>query len=239
MNFGETRWESHVQIRQTRATDKVDELWHLQADRLDLTPITSLLNALGPLPQGFATVVERLKVTGGLRNVLLDVRPNATDDNKFSFAANLDRVGFDAYHGAPAARNVSGSLSGNLGGGELRMDSKDFVLHLDPIFAKPWQYIQANARLTWKLDKEGFTLIAPYLKVLGEEGKIAGDFLIRLHFDHSQEDYMDLRVGLVDGDGRYTAKYLPEVSARPSMNGCARRFSRARWIRASSSIRAR
>ncbi|PMZ51258.1 hypothetical protein C1X25_30965, partial [Pseudomonas sp. GW247-3R2A] len=69
----------------------------------------------------------------------------------------------------------------------------------------------ANARLTWKLDKESFTLIAPYLKVLGEEGKIAGDFLIRLHFDHTQEDYMDLRVGLVDGDGRYTAKYLPTM----------------------------
>jgi uncharacterized protein (TIGR02099 family) len=155
--------------------------------------------------------VERLKVTGGLRNVLIDIRPNATDDSKFEFAANLDQVGFDAYHGAPAARNVSGSISGNLGHGELRMDSKDFMLHLDPIFAKPWQYIQANARLTWKLDKDSFTLIAPYLKVLGEEGKIAGDFLIRLHFDHSQEDYMDLRVGLVDGDGRYTAKYLPKV----------------------------
>ncbi|MDR6915294.1 uncharacterized protein (TIGR02099 family) [Pseudomonas sp. 3296] len=211
MNFGETRWESHLQLTQTSATDKVEELWHLQADRVDLTPLTPLLNALGPLPEGVATAVEKLKVTGGLRNVLIDMRPNATDDSKFSFAANLDRVGFDAYHGAPAARNVSGSISGDLGKGELRMDSKDFVLHLDPIFAKPWQYLQANATLTWKLDKEGFTLIAPYLKVLGEEGKIAGDFLIRLHFDHTQEDYMDLRVGMVEGDGRYTAKYLPTM----------------------------
>ena len=211
MNLGETRWESRLQLKQLAAIDKAEEAWHLQADRLELTPLTPLLNALAPLPEGFATTVERLKVIGGLRNVLIDVRPNATDDSKFSFAANLDRVGFDAYHGAPAARNVSGSISGDLGHGELRMDSKDFLLHLDPIFAKPWQYIQANARLTWKLDKEGFTLIAPYLKVLGEEGKIAGDFLIRLHFDHNQEDYMDLRVGLVDGDGRYTAKYLPAV----------------------------
>jgi uncharacterized protein (TIGR02099 family) len=211
MNLGETRWESRLQLTQRAANDKAGEAWHLQADRLDLTPLTPLLNALAPLPEGFATTVERLKVIGGLRNVLIDVRPDATDDSKFSFAANLDRVGFDAYHGAPAARNVSGSISGDLGHGELRMDSKDFLLHLDPIFAKPWQYIQANARLTWKLDKEGFTLIAPYLKVLGEEGKIAGDFLIRLHFDHTQEDYMDLRVGLVDGDGRYTAKYLPAV----------------------------
>ncbi|WP_207261804.1 YhdP family protein [Pseudomonas sp. GW101-3H06] len=211
MNLGETRWESRLQFKQTTATDNSEPLWHLQADRLELTPLTPLLNALAPLPEGLATVVERLKVTGGLRNVLIDVRPNATDDRKFSFAANLDRVGFDAYHGAPAARNVTGSISGDLGQGELRMASKDFMLHLDPIFAKPWQYIQANARLTWKLDKEGFTLIAPYLKVLGEEGKIAGDFLIRLHFDHTQEDYMDLRVGLVEGDGRYTAKYLPAV----------------------------
>ncbi|PKH13220.1 TIGR02099 family protein [Pseudomonas sp. 43NM1] len=211
MNLGDTRWETHLQIKQSIASGTEQELWHLQADRLDLTPLTPLINALGPLPQGVATAVEKLKVTGALRNVLLDMRPYATDDSKFSFAANLEQVGFDAYHGAPAARNVSGNISGDLGHGELRMDSKDFVLHLDPIFAKPWQYIQANARLTWKLDKEGFTLVAPYLKVLGEEGKIAGDFLIRLHFDRSQEDYMDLRVGLVEGDGKYTAKYLPTV----------------------------
>ena len=211
MNLGETRWESRLQLKQVTASDQTQNIWHLQADRLDLTPLTPVLNALAPLPEGVATVVERLKVTGGLRNVLIDVKPNATDDSRFSFAANLDRVGFDAYHGAPAARNVTGSISGDLGHGELRMDSKDFMLHLDPIFAKPWQYIQANATLTWKLDKESFTLIAPYLKVLGEEGKIAGDFLIRLFFDEAREDYMDLRVGLVDGDGRYTAKYLPTV----------------------------
>ncbi|SKB06697.1 TIGR02099 family protein [Pseudomonas extremaustralis] len=211
MNLGETRWESRLQLQQTLATDTDLETWKLQADRLDLTPITPLLNALAPLPEGFAKTIEHLKATGLLRNVLVDFRPQDTTDQKVSFAANLDRVGFDAYFGAPAARNVSGSISGDLGHGELRMDSKDFSLHLDPIFAKPWQYIQANARLTWKLDKEGFTLIAPYIKVLGEEGKVAADFLIRLHFDPSQEDYMDLRVGMVDGDGRFTPKYLPAV----------------------------
>ena len=37
-------------------------------------------------------------------------------------------------HGNPAARNVSGLISGDLGKGELRLDSKDFMLHLEPIF---------------------------------------------------------------------------------------------------------
>ncbi len=52
MNLGKTRWESHVQLQQLAATDKDPERWHLQADRLDLTPITPLLDALAPLPEG-------------------------------------------------------------------------------------------------------------------------------------------------------------------------------------------
>ena len=210
MNLGETRWESHVQISQSSAGED-GELWQIQADRVDLTPLTPVIQALGPLPKQAMAVVDGLKVTGGLRNVLLEVRPQVEGDRMFSFAANLDRVGFDAYHGAPAAGNVSGSIAGDLGHGELRLDTDKFMLHLVPIFADPWHYLKANARLTWKLDKETFTLIAPYLKVLGEEGKIAGDFLIRLHLAPGHEDYMDLRVGLVEGDGRYTGKYLPEV----------------------------
>ncbi len=210
-SIGKSRWESHLQVNQRLGDDPADETWQVQADRLDLTPLTPLIDALAPLSDKLMAVVDGLNVTGALRNVRLEARPNAEGDQRLQFAANLERVGFDAYHGAPAAGNVSGSISGDLGHGELRLDTDAFMLHLYPIFAKPWQYQKANARLTWALDKHGFTLIAPYLKVLGEEGKIAGDFLIRLLFDEGTESYMDLRVGLTEGDGRYTAKYLPEV----------------------------
>jgi len=211
MDIASKRWESRVQLMQTAATPDSEELWHVQADRLDLTPVTPLLDSMAPLPDPLKVALDHLNVTGGLRNVLLDYRPKAEGAKRLGFAANLDRVGFDAYHGAPAAGNVSGAISGDLGGGELRLNTDDFMLHLDPIFKNAWNYRHAEARLTWALDDQGFTLIAPYIKVLGDEGKIASDFLIRLHFDHSQEDYMDLRVGLVDADGRYTGKYLPAV----------------------------
>jgi uncharacterized protein (TIGR02099 family) len=211
MSLGKDRWESRLHLVQTAAAQGREALWHVQADRLDLTPLTPIVESLAPLPEQAMTAVNRLKVTGGLRNVLLDYRPQAAGDQRLSFAANLDRVGFNAWHGAPAAGNVSGAISGDLGQGELRLASDDFMLHLDPIFAKPWTYPKANARLTWKLDDHGFTLVAPYIKVLGDEGKIAADFLIRLHFEDHRDDYMDLRVGMVDGDGRYTSKYLPAV----------------------------
>ncbi|MBK4999628.1 TIGR02099 family protein [Pseudomonas sp. S31] len=210
-SIGKTRWESHLQLRQRDGQEGDGPTWQVQADRLDLTPLTPLIDALAPLPDKLMAVVDGLKVTGALRNVRLDIRPKAEGDQRLQFAANLDKIGFDAYHGAPAAGNVSGSISGDLGHGELRLDTDAFMLHLYPIFGKPWQYQKANARLTWTLDKDSFTLVAPYIKVLGEEGKIAADFLIRLFLEPDHESYMDLRVGLTEGDGRYTAKYLPEV----------------------------
>ncbi|QVM92401.1 TIGR02099 family protein [Pseudomonas entomophila] len=211
MSLGQTRWESHLQLAQRLGQNPADETWQVQADRLDLTPLTPLIDALAPLPDKLMTVVDALKVTGTLRNVRLDIRPKAEGDQRLQFAANLEKVGFDAYHGAPAAGNVTGAISGDLGHGELRLDTQAFMLHLYPIFGKPWHYPKANARLTWTLDKQAFTLVAPYIKVLGDEGKIAADFLIRIHLEPGHEDYMDLRVGLTEGDGRYTAKYLPEV----------------------------
>ena len=36
-----------------------------------------------------------------------------------------------------------------------------------------------------------------------DEGRLAGDFMIRLRFDAQAEDYMDLRVGLREGDARF------------------------------------
>ncbi len=211
MDVDNTRWESRLHVLQRAGDTPADERWQVQADHLDLSPLTPLIHALAPIGQQGLAVVDGLNVTGALRNVRLTARPKAEGDRRLAFEGNLEHVGFDAYHGAPAAGNVSGSISGDLGHGELRLDTDAFMLHLSPIFAKPWHYQKANARLTWALDKEGFTLIAPYLKVEGEEGHIAGDFLIRLLFEEGREDYMDLRVGLTDGDGRYTAKYLPEV----------------------------
>ena len=211
LQYDDTAWQTHLQARQTRADSLADTQWLVQADAIDLAPLTPLIQALAPLPKAAMATVDALKVTGRLHNVQATVRPHGEGDQRLAFAANLDQVGFDAYHGAPAARNVSGSINGDLGHGELRLATDDFMLHLDPIFAKPWHYQKADARLTWQLNQDVFTLVAPYIQVKGEEGDIAADFLIRIHLQPGHEDYMDLRVGLRDGDGRYTAKYLPAV----------------------------
>jgi len=207
------RWgEVRLALTQQAESAEVQEQWLLGVDRLDLAPLQPLVEALAPLPDKAMALLEQLKPQGTLRNIQLDYRPQLSDSKRLQFSANLERIGFAAWHGSPAAENVSGSVSGDLGQGELRVDSEDFSLHFDTLFPQPWHYKTAKALLTWQIDEQAFTLRSPYLQVVGEEGPAAGDFLIRLRFDPSEEDYMDLRVGLRNGDARFTEKYLPSRS---------------------------
>ncbi len=203
------RWgDARIQVQQ----DQTQQHWQLQADRLGIAPIATLVRALAPLPPAATETLTALQPSGTLRNLQLDYRPQMESPQRLQFAANLDRISFAAHNWIPAVGNASGSIRGDMGGGELRLDSDDFSLQLAPLYPEPWRYRHAGGRLTWTLDEQAFTLAAPYLRIDGEEGKIAGDFLIRLARDPAAEDYMDLRVGLSEGDARFTEKYLPTRS---------------------------
>ncbi|MGA6098636.1 YhdP family protein [Stutzerimonas marianensis] len=208
-DLGDSRWpEMRVLLSQDAEADR----WQLQADRVPLATLARLVEGLAPLPDMAQAYLEALAPEGTLRNLQLGYRPRETGAERLTFAGNLDAVGIDAYHWIPAVHNVNGLVRGDLGAGELRFDNQDFSLHLAELFAEPWRYRTSRGSLRWTFDEEAFTLVAPYLQVEGEEGQIAGDFLIRLMRDPGLEDYMDLRVGIRNGDAAYTARYLPTRS---------------------------
>ncbi len=185
-------------------------LWQLSLEQLELADVHYVLERVWPLPEVAADVLNTLRPSGTLDHLQLQWRPEAELAQRLAFDSNLNNVEFSAWHDVPAASGISGRISGDLLQGELRLASDSgFSLHLANLFAEPWQYQRAHAQLLWQFDEQGFTLQSPYLQVHGEEGEIGGDFLIRLLKDPAEEDYMDLRVGLRDGDARFTGKYLP------------------------------
>ncbi len=185
-------------------------LWRFGVEQFELSDVHYLLERVVRLPEVAVDVLSTMQPSGVLDNLQLELRPDAPLDERLSFVSNVKDVGFSAWHDVPAATDINGHISGGLTQGELRLASDTgFSLHLAKLFAQPWQYQRAHAQLLWQFDKFGFTLRSPYLQVHGEEGDIAGDFLIRLLKDPTEEDYMDLRVGLRDGDARFTSKYLP------------------------------
>lgn len=194
-------------------TGQASKRWQLAVEQLELSQLHYLTERLVALPDIAGQVLASLRPVGRVKNMQLQWQPDAPFTERLAFASNLDNVEFSAWENVPAAGGVSGHISGGLMQGELRLASADgFSLHLANLFAKPWDYHKAHAQLLWQFDEQGFTLQSPYLQVLGDEGELAGDFLIRLLHDPGAEDYMDLRVGLRDGDARFTGKYLPSLA---------------------------
>lgn len=213
MTLGEKRWgDVKLQLSQQLDGQGQIERWGLAADQLDLTPLGPLIQALAPLPDMADEALAALHPRGTLRNVQVDYRPQLSDARRVQFSANLRRVSIGDWHDVPAVQNASGSVRGDLAGGEGRLASGHFGLHFTHLFPEMWRYRQAGGTLRWHLDDEAFTLYSPYLRLEGEEGQVAGDFLVRLMKDPAQEDYMDLRVGLKDGDALKAKKYLPTRS---------------------------
>src|SRR5699024_7472738 len=194
-------------------TEQPSKRWQLAVAQLELPQVHYLTERLVALPELAGQVLASLQPVGRGKNRRLQWQPDAPFAERLAFIGKLDRVEFSAWENVPAAGGISGQISGDLMQGELRLASADgFSLHLANLFAKPWDYHQAHAQLLWQFDEQGFTLQSPYLQVLGDEGELAGDFLIRLLADPDAEDYMDLRVGLRDGDARFTGKYLPSLA---------------------------
>lgn len=213
-SLGETRWgDARLALVYQGEDAEHQQRWQLSADRLDLTPLAPVIKALAPLPEAVATLLERLQPRGAVRNLRLSYQPQAQAPQQVQFSANLERLAINPYGGIPGVENVSGSVVGDLGQGELRLASDDFVLNLHTLFPTPWHYQQAHALLKWTLDAQELTISSPYMQLDGEEGKLAADMMIRLPLIPGAESYMDLRVGIREGNARYTEKYLPTRSA--------------------------
>lgn len=194
--------------------------WQVQAAHLDLQAPAALARHLLPLPALGQELLGSLAPRGRIEALALTLQPQAQAQGlpEVEYHMRLNQVATGAWRAVPATGNVSGLLSGTLAGGTLQLDSQDLLLHLETLFPEPWRYRQARAQLDWQLDAQAFTLSSPLMRLSGEEGELAGNMLLRLRHDPAAEDYLDLQVGLHDGDAAYTRRYLPTRSpalARP------------------------
>ncbi|WP_434456847.1 TIGR02099 family protein [Stutzerimonas urumqiensis] len=204
--------EMRASIERMDETGALEARWTVSVDRLAIGPLASLVAGLAPLPEAGAEALRVMAPTGLVRNLRLDYLPEATGPTRLRYAMNLEDAGFGAWHGVPAVSRVDGSVVGDLARGEARLSADDFSFHLAQLFPEPWVYRQARGRLTWSIDDDGLSLAVPYARFEGEEGRLAADLSLRLFKDPAVEDYMDLRVGLSDGDARFVDRYLPTRS---------------------------
>lgn len=205
---GKQHW-SDLQL----ALEQQGARWQAHLNRLEVAPWLQLVQQLLPLTADQQALLADLKPKGRLKDLRFVYDPEAqVAEQRFRYVSALEKVSFYAHGWIPTIENVSGTVEGDLGQGLLTFNGQDFGLHLTELFPDLWRYQTAQGQFGWRVDDQAITLIAPYLQLNGEEGKIAGDFLIRLLNDPAGEDYMDLRVGMTKGDARFAKRYLPTRS---------------------------
>ncbi len=213
------RWLPHgimqnlaLQVRQDAAQPVEAAAVDIAIGQLQLEPLMAAVLQLAPMPELARDILTQLDFRGRLHNTRLRWQPGLPWQQQLEYDTNLEQLDYSPWEHVPGASGISGRLYGSLAGGELHLDSNDFSLYLRELFAGPWRYQRARARLTWELTESlDFTLTSPYLQVRGDEGRLAGDFVIRLPADPERESYMDLRVGMREGDASHKARYLPLV----------------------------
>lgn len=213
------RWSPQVpmqslalQARQQGTGPLLETSTEITIGHLQLEPLMTAVLQYVPMPGLAHDILAQLDFRGRLTNTRLRWTPGVHWQQQLEYDTNLQGLDYSPWKHVPGATGISGRLFGSLAGGELHLDSSGFSLYLRELFADPWQYHQARARLTWSLAQNfDFRLTSPYLQVQGDEGSLAGDFDIWLPAADEEESYMDLRVGMRDGNAAYKARYLPLV----------------------------
>lgn len=213
------RWQSAektenlaFQMRQDTDQPWLQSVTDMAFPQLQLEPLLAAVVRYVPMPQLAKDILSELDFRGQLQNTRLRWRPGEHWQQQLEYDTNVVALDYSPWEDVPGATGIYGRLLGSLAGGELHLDSNAFSLHLRELFAEAWHYRTANARLTWSLNPQlDFVLTSPYLRVTGEEGQLAGDFVIDIPAGKDRESYMDLRVGMRDGHAVHKARYLPRV----------------------------
>ena len=208
LNVGADAWPA-TRLQLTRSPG--DGQWQARADQLPLALLGAWLPGVLPDEEA-AEILTELAPQGTLRDVLVQ-GGRLAEFADWSLLARLERVAVEAWEGVPAFAGISGVISGTPGAGELRVDTRDWSMHLPQLFPNRWHYDALVGAMDWSWsEQQGLQLAVPGAAVSGSEG--TGAATLQLHIPPpGGTPTMDLRVALRDSRAEYHANYLPTLSA--------------------------
>jgi len=176
---------------------------------LDLAATAAWLGVAKGVAPELVRLLQQLQPRGVLRQLRLK-KPVDGSWSDLTLSAELDEVGVNGWHGAPALEGVSGELLANLDAGLIRLDSQTFDMHFPELYPQGWSYEQASGEIRWQRDEVGIRVSGEQLQLHNQQTNAAGRFSIDLPFDPEQQADLILMIGMTDSDGSQAPLYTPE-----------------------------
>lgn len=184
---------------------------------LDLASTRAWLSGVEIIP-GLNELLEQLQPRGRLRQLRV-AKPAGEGWDQLRLNADLEGVGVEGWHGAPALDGVNGQLYAGLKAGMIRLNSQAFDLHFPQIYPDGWHYEQAQGEIRWWLDDTGVRVSGEQLRLQNEGVNGSGRFSLAMPFDHERQSELTLLIGLTESDGGQASRYTPEKELGSGLHG--------------------
>jgi len=126
-------------------------VWQLSLARLPLKAVSPWLHAFAAIPPW----ARALKPSGRLRAVQASVQARAGSGPALTFRARFRDAGFNPAGSVPGLRGLSGEISADNDGGELRLDRGSGEIDAPHVFAQPLPLTTIGARVRWQRAQGG------------------------------------------------------------------------------------
>jgi uncharacterized protein (TIGR02099 family) len=216
-DWDQQRWELPA-LRVSRPDAEAPTVL-MEAERLDLAMLATLMLDAAPLPEAGATALRTLAPQGVLRNLHLETRSDGSYPGFFQLRANLENGAVQAWANAPAGSNLFAYVEASALNGFAEVDSNDVTLHLPRLFTDTWHYNHVNGRVSWQVADGEVRVQSNLLDVHSDDldGRVGFAVLDRDVADGSREHSFKLMVGVERMAVLPGKVYLPTLPNQPRL----------------------
>ncbi len=186
------------------------ERLRFEVEHVDVTDLATFLAAL-PREHALLGWLRVSQPTGSLNRLRLELTGPVSAPTGYSVDGVLRDIRFVAHEALPGMQGLSGQLALSNDSGEFHLDSGETRVALPRIFKEPLSVQRLTSRIRWRQNPEDWFVQAQDIVLNARDGRVRGDFELRLPKDKDISPVLKLRADLSDGDGRHFARYMPLI----------------------------
>lgn len=178
----------------------------LAADRLRIQDVAAVARLFPVTGTGQGTLVLNRKPSGDLLGIDLTLRLPDTGEPAFRVSGEVRDFAIEALDKLPGLQGVAAQFSADERGGEGLVDANGLRLDFPTLFADSLWFDTVSGQVDWTRTETGYDVDVSDLRVANADIRSWGNFRLTVADSDSS---LDLKMHYADGNGLYTARYLP------------------------------
>lgn len=147
------------------SSDPVSHRVHqtLRLGYLQLGDVRALAQTVGYWPKSLRAAYAALSPQGALHNIELDRASGAGEPAAYAFSAQFRQLGFSPWKSIPGVQGLSGAVTANQAGGQVRMRSSHLRFQDATVWSHALRFTHAVVEAHWTRDQKGVLVSADHV----------------------------------------------------------------------------